>query len=81
VAERRITIDEVLAASENRTLQEIFATGTAAVISPVGALNYKGKICTINNEKTGDLARRLFEEIQAIQNGFQADPYDWVVRV
>jgi len=81
VVERRITIDEVLAANDNSTLQEIFATGTAAVISPVGSLNYKGKVCTINNEKTGALAQRLFNEIQAIQNGYQADPYGWVEKI
>ena len=49
VSEKRISIDDVLAANKNGSLQEIFGTGTAAVISPVGELNYKGNICTINN--------------------------------
>jgi len=81
VSEKRITIDEVLAANKNGSLQEIFGTGTAAVISPVGELNYKGQICTINNGKTGDLAQKLFDELQAIQNGYKKDPYNWVVEV
>lgn len=81
VSEKRITIDEVLAANKNGSLQEIFGTGTAAVISPVGELNYKGQICTINNGKTGDLAQKLFDELQAIQNGNKKDPYNWVVEV
>ena len=81
VSEKRITIDEVLAANEKGSLQEIFGTGTAAVISPVGELNYKGRICTINKGKTGELAQKLFNELHAIQNGYKEDPYDWVVEV
>ena len=81
VSEKRITIDEVLTAQENSSLQEIFGTGTAAVISPVGELNYKGRVCTINNGKTGQLAQKLFHELQAIQNGHKKDPYGWVVEV
>jgi len=81
VSEKRIPIDEVLAANEKGNLQEIFGTGTAAVISPVGELNYKGQVCTINKGKTGDLARKLFDELQAIQNGHKKDPYGWVIEV
>jgi len=81
VSEKRISIDEVLAANEKGNLQEIFGTGTAAVISPVGELNYKGQVCTINKGKTGDLARKLFDELQAIQNGHKKDPYGWVIEV
>jgi len=81
VSEKRITIDEVLAANEKGNLREIFGTGTAAVISPVGEINYKDQICTINNGKTGELSQKLFDELQAIQNGSSADPYGWVVEV
>jgi branched-chain amino acid aminotransferase len=81
VSEKRISIDEVLAANEKGNLQEIFGTGTAAVSSPVGELNYKGQVCTINKGKTGNLARKLFDELQAIQNGHKKDPYGWVIEV
>ncbi len=79
VAERRIAIDEVLVASENGGLAEVFGTGTAAVISPVGLLYYQGKEFSINDGKTGPLAQRLFDELQAIQYGERPDPYGWVV--
>ena len=77
VAEREISIDEVIAALEDGSLQEAFASGTAAVISPVGALNYKGKEFAINGEQTGQLAQRLFDELQGIQFGEGEDPFDW----
>jgi len=81
VTERPISIDEVIAVNDSGALQEIFATGTAAVISPVGELNYQGRICTINHGKTGELSQRLFDEIQAIQHGFRDDPHGWVVEL
>ena len=81
VAERKISIDEVLAANENGQLQEVFGTGTAAVISPVGELLYKDRSYVINNCETGALSTRLLNELQAIQKGFQDDPFHWVVRV
>lgn len=81
VSEKRITIDEVLTAIDNGSLQEIFGTGTAAVISPVGELYYRGQTRIINQGKTGRLSQRLFDEIQAIQNGYQTDPFGWVVKV
>jgi len=81
VSEKRITIDDVYSANEKGSLQEIFGTGTAAVISPVGELNYKGRVCSINNGTTGKLAQKLFDELQAIQSGHKKDPYGWVVEI
>jgi branched-chain amino acid aminotransferase len=76
-----ISIDEVLEANRKGILHEIFGTGTAAVISPVGSLHYQGQDCLINGGKTGALAQKLFNEILAIQYGEKADPYGWVVKV
>lgn len=81
VVERPIAIDEVIEASTNGALSEAFGTGTAAVISPVGELCYQGRKYTINQGKTGALSQRLFDELQAIQNGRQEDPFRWVTRV
>lgn len=81
VAERRLSIDAAMEAAANGSLQEVFGTGTAAVISPVGELYYQGQTRIINHGKTGRLAQKLFDEIQAIQNGYQEDPYGWVVKV
>jgi branched-chain amino acid aminotransferase len=80
-AERRITIDEVVAAAEDGSLTEAFGAGTAAVISPVGEFSYKGKSIIVNNGKTGELSRRLFDGIQALQRGMLPDPHGWLVRV
>ncbi len=81
VIERRISIDEVVKANEDGSLKEVFGTGTAAVISPVGELFYNGDKYIINNGETGELSKRLFEELQMIQNGEKDDPFNWTVRV
>ncbi|MEW6427976.1 MAG: branched-chain amino acid aminotransferase [Thermodesulfobacteriota bacterium] len=81
VAERQISIDEVLAASDSGRLSEVFGTGTAAVISPVGSLYYREVNHSINGGVTGPLARRLFDELTAIQYGRAQDSHGWVMRV
>jgi branched-chain amino acid aminotransferase len=81
VSERRISLDEVLAALERGTLKEAFATGTAATISPVGKLAYRGKTYSVNDGKVGPLAQRLYDTIMGIQYGRVKDPYGWVEKV
>ncbi len=78
VEERRISIDEVMDAHAGGTLEEVFGSGTAAVISPVGVLEYQGTEHTIADGQTGTLARRLFDELMAIQYGQQPDPFGWI---
>ncbi len=79
VTERKISIEEVIAGIEDGRLRECFGTGTAAVISPVGALYYQGREYQINEGQTGPLARRLFDELTAIQYGEKEDPFGWTV--
>jgi branched-chain amino acid aminotransferase len=79
--ERRITIDEVVAAADNGTLQEVWATGTAAVISPVGELAYRGRRIVVNQGKIGATAQKLYDTIVAIQYGQAPDPHGWTLEV
>jgi branched-chain amino acid aminotransferase len=81
VSERRITIDEVVAAGKSGALKESFGTGTAAVISPVGEFCYRDQLFQVNDGATGVLAKRLYDELQAIQFGHRDDPHQWRVRV
>lgn len=76
--ERRVSIDEIRAASKAGTLKEIFGTGTAAVISPVGVLGFKDGDMTIGDGQAGPLARSLHAEIESIQRGDAPDRFGWV---
>ena len=81
VEERKISAEELLEAQKNGTLEEVFGTGTAAVISPVGKLRYKDEVMTIANGETGPLSLKLYETITGIQTGKIEDTRGWRVKV
>jgi branched-chain amino acid aminotransferase len=81
ITERRIAIDEVFAAHERGELKEVFGSGTAAVISPVGHIKFDGREITVGDGGVGPLSARLFKELMDIQYGRAADPFGWVVPV
>ena len=66
VSERPVAIDEVIAAAQSGRL-EMWGTGTAAVISPVGELGFKGERYVINGGQTGVLTQKLYHTIVGIQ--------------
>ncbi len=79
VTERRISIDELVAAHEAGKLQEMFGSGTAAVISPVGAMKYKDKIMNIGDGKVGKWSQKFFKAITDIQYGITEDTEGWIL--
>jgi branched-chain amino acid aminotransferase len=81
VSERLISIDEVVEGCRSGALKEMFATGTAAVISPVGEIGYQGETLVIADGATGELSQTLYNEITAIQYGHKDDPFGWRVRI
>lgn len=81
VEERELSIDELIAAGKNGKLTEAFGTGTAAVISPIGQLYYKGEEVVINDFKTGNLTQKLYDTLTGIQWGRIEDKYGWVRRI
>jgi branched-chain amino acid aminotransferase len=81
VEERRLALSEIIEASEKKTLNEAFGTGTAAVISPIGTLNDSGDIIDINNGEIGPIAKKLYDTITGIQYGRIEDKYGWTVEI
>ncbi|MFT5727772.1 MAG: branched-chain amino acid aminotransferase [Desulforhopalus sp.] len=81
VVERKISIDEIYEAHKSGELKEIFGSGTAAVISPVGKIKYDGNEITIGDGSVGPLSERFFQDLMNIQYGKAEDSFDWVVPV
>jgi branched-chain amino acid aminotransferase len=77
VEERPISIDEVIAASKKGTLQEVFGSGTAAVISPVGEIRHLDETIIVNSKKIGKLSQKFYDEITGIQYGEKEDRFGW----
>ncbi len=81
VSERRITIQEIADAYDAGKLDEVFGTGTAAVISPVGHLKWGDKVMEINNNKIGPISQRIYDTLTGIQWGKVEDTFNWVVKL
>ncbi len=75
IEERKVSIDEALAADE------AFASGTAAVISPIGSIYIDEKNHTIADGKVGTYTRKIYETLLNIQHGVEEDTYGWMLRI
>lgn len=76
--ERPIGMEELIAAHRGGKLREVFGCGTAAVITPVGALGWKGEDMVINDGEPGEISRRLFDAITGVQSGREPDTHGWM---
>ncbi len=81
VEETFISVDEVIEALKNGTLEEAWGCGTAAVVSPIGLLSYEGTDYVINDGKIGELTQHLYDELTGIQWGEKEDKFDWTLKV
>lgn len=78
---RAVELSEIIAAHQRGDLNEVFGTGTAANISPVGALGYRDRAMTVNHGAVGPLAQSLMQTLGDIQYGRVADHRGWTVTV
>ena len=81
VSERLLSIDELEEAMESGKLEEAWGCGTAAVISPIGELCYKGKKYAVNNGEIGETTQFLYDTLTGIQWGKIEDKFGWVVEL
>jgi branched-chain amino acid aminotransferase len=81
IVERQLSIDEIIESQQKGTLEEVFGTGTAAIISPVGSIRYKEKDYKVNNAETGSLSQKLYDYILALQYGKEEDVFGWVEKI
>jgi branched-chain amino acid aminotransferase len=81
VSERLFSIDDVVAGQKNGTLKEVFGTGTAAIISPVGTIHYKGENYQVADGRTGELSQKLYDYLLGLQYGNEEDPFGWVEKI
>jgi branched-chain amino acid aminotransferase len=81
VVEEQIDINTVAEATKTGALTEIFGTGTAAVIAPVGLLNYKGEDFVVKNNQMGSITSMLYNELTGIQYGKNEDVFGWIEKV
>jgi len=81
VEERLLSIDELEEALKSGKLEEAWGCGTAAVVSPIGELCYKGEKFTINGGKIGEVTQSLYDTLTGIQWGKIADTFGWTMPI
>ncbi|MBU0278034.1 branched-chain amino acid aminotransferase [Gemella sp. zg-1178] len=81
VEERKISIDELYDAADNGKLEEVFGSGTAAVVSPVGELFDGKKKIVVNNFETGEGTKAIYNQLTGIQLGKVEDKFGWIYKV
>ncbi len=81
VEERRISVDELVGAARDGSLEECWGSGTAAVISPVGVLRFGDEVMEISGGGIGPLSQRLYDTVTGIQTGKLSDEFGWTVEV
>jgi len=81
VEERLLSVDELGQALADGTLEEAWGCGTAAVVSPIGELNYLGKKYIINDNKIGPVTQHLYDTLTGIQWGEVEDTFGWTYQI
>ena len=81
MSERRIAIDDVAAGIASGELTEVFACGTAAVITPVGHFKGSGEDFVVAGGGSGPITLALRDKLTRIQRGSVADDNGWMVQL
>ena len=81
VIEGKLAIADVMEAGRNGKLEEVFGTGTAAVVSPVKELYWKGESVYIGEGKIGPVTQKLYDTMTGIQWGRLPDDKNWIFPV
>lgn len=81
VQERKISIDEVLEAHKNGTLEEAFGTGTAATIAHISLIGFEGKDYVLPPVQNRIFSNRVSQELNNIRKGRVEDVHHWMFKV
>lgn len=81
VEERKISVDEIVEASNKGTLKDAFGTGTAAIVAKIAAINYKGVDYTLPNPEEREVSNYLYKTLGEIQTGLIPDSFNWIEKV
>lgn len=81
VEERKISIDELIAASKDGSLKEVFGSGTAAVVSWVASITYKGFRMELPKPEDCKIAQEAKAMIQGVRSGTVKDEFNWIEKV
>jgi len=80
-SEGKISVEQWRAGCASGEITEVFACGTAAVVTPVGTIKGKDGSWTVGDGTPGPVTLRLREQLVGIQYGHVADPHNWIHKI
>ncbi len=81
VEERKVTVEEIITAIKNGTLQEAFGAGTAATIAPIAKIGYKGELYELPAVETRELSNKIKNYMTDVKLGREVDELNWCLKV
>ena len=81
VEARKVDVDEWRKGAADGSVVEVFACGTAAVITPIGALRWPGGEAVAGTGEPGDITMKLRGALMDVQYGRAEDTHGWMRRV
>jgi branched-chain amino acid aminotransferase len=81
VEERKVDVDEWRKGAADGTVTEVFACGTAAVVTPIGALRWPGGEAVAGTGEPGAVTMKLRKALMDLQYGRVPDSHGWVRKV
>lgn len=81
VEERKLSVNEVVAAAEKGTLEEAFGVGTAATIAHIESLGFEGRDYALPPITKTAFSRRVYDELDGIKHAMRPDPFGWIVKM
>jgi branched-chain amino acid aminotransferase len=81
VEERTVSVEEIITAAKNNTLQEVFGAGTAATIAQIALIGYRDEKIELPALETRQISNRIKDYLDAVKSGEQPDTNHWVLKV
>ena len=81
VEERTVSVEEIIIAAKNNTLQEVFGAGTAATIAQIALIGYRDEKIELPALETRQISNRIKDYLDAVKSGEQPDTNHWVLKV
>jgi branched-chain amino acid aminotransferase len=81
VEERRVSVEEIVAAIKNGTLQDAFGAGTAATIAPIAKIGYRDEVLTLPPVEGREISTKIKQYLDDLKSGKEEDKFGWCLKV
>ncbi len=81
VEERRVSVEEIITAAKNGTLEDAFGAGTAATIAQIAVIGYRDEVIELPAMESRTLSNKIKAHLDGVKNGTVEDTFGWNLKV